>query len=260
MLQHYQNVNPISANTEHSSKVERDVEDYNNSTGDMKHYDCPKCKNRGYVAVIEDGEMRMAYCSCRVIRLSRRLLAESGINEDYTLENYKPKDEWQKRILKAAQNYTLNPQGWFYMGGQVGSGKTHICTGIVRKLIDVGNEARYMRWRDDSTKIKASIKCPEDYSNLIEPLKTVKVLYIDDFWKTTSGEPTTADVNLAFEILNARYNNKELITIVSSEYYADELMDIDEAVGSRIYERAKNNRINVVRDRKRNYRLQSEFV
>jgi DNA replication protein DnaC len=115
-------------------------------------------------------------------------------------------------------------------------------------------DAHYMRWRDDSTRIKASVGDYKEYARLVEPLKEVDVLYIDDFFKTNSGEPTIADVNLAFEILNARYV-KNLITIISSEYFSCELMDIDEAVGSRIYEMTKGNRLDVSRDRKRNYRL-----
>ena len=181
-------------------------------------------------------------------------MAESGINEDYTLEAYNVEEGWQKRVLEKAKEYLANPVGWFYVGGQVGSGKSHICTGIVRELIEVGNEARYMLWRDESTKLKANVNHPEDYANLIEPLKTVKVLYIDDFWKSNTGTPTVADVNLAFEILNARYNRKDLITIISSEFYLDELMEVDEAVGSRIFERAKDNRLDIARDGKRNYR------
>ena len=252
------NLNLQSSVTSSDNWAQRQADAYNNEVGTMKYYDCPKCKNKGTIAVVVDDEMLMHHCSCKPIRMSKRLLAESGINEDYTLETYVAKDEWQKKVLAAAKNFLFNPQGWFYIGGQVGGGKTHICTGIVRGLIDIGNEARYMLWRDDSTKIKASVNYPEDYASLVEPLKTVKVLYIDDFWKTNSGEPTTADVNLAFEILNARYNRKDLITIISSEYYSNELMDVDEAVGSRIYERASGNRHNIKRDRQRNYRLRGD--
>jgi DNA replication protein DnaC len=157
-------------------------------------------------------------------------------------------------VVAKAKEYVGEPKGWFYMGGQVGCGKTHICTSIVRELIEAGNEARYMLWREVSTKLKACVNNPEEYAGIIEPLKTVKVLYIDDFWKTNTDKPTTADANLAFEILNARYNRKDLITIISSEYYLCELADIDEAVGSRIYERAKENRLDIARDKSRNYR------
>ena len=51
-----------------------------------------------------------------------------------------------------------------------------------------------------------------------------------------SKSPSTADINIAFEILNARYQDKDLITIISSEKVIKELLTIDEAIGSRIYE------------------------
>ena len=61
-----------------------------------------------------------------------------------------------------------------------------------------------------------------------------------DFLKTGKGqEPTTGDVNLAFELINARYADPTKLTIISSELPVAEIVDIDEAVGSRIYERSK---------------------
>ena len=67
--------------------------------------------------------------------------------------------------------------------------------------------------------------------------------------------PTQADVNLAFEIINYRYNDPQLITVISCERDVTELLDIDEAVGSRIYQRTKKYNISVSADNKKNYRL-----
>ena len=47
------------------------------------------------------------------------------------------------------------------------------------------------------------------------------------------------DLNVAFELLNARYNARKR-TIISGERTIGAIMDIDEAIGSRIYERSKN--------------------
>lgn len=235
--------------------LEKQIAEYNAEQGHLKYFDCPKCKNKGYIAIAEEGTMAMQFCTCKEARKSARLLEVSGINEDYTLENYKAKFQWQQNILRSAEKFAENPRGWFYMGGQVGSGKSHICTGIVRKLIAKGNGARYMKWRDDSTVIKASIKYADDYAGLVDPLKEAPVLYIDDFLKTNSGEPTTADINLAFEIINARYNRKDLVTIISSEYYIGDLLEVDQAVGSRVFERSRNYCHNIAKDKAKNYRL-----
>ena len=86
-----------------------------------------------------------------------------------------------------------------------------------------------------------------------------ELLYIDDLFKTgrsfdsRSPRPTTADVNVAFEILNYRYTAK-LPTIVSSECVLDDLIQIDESLAGRIAERAKN-LFELGPDRGKNYRL-----
>lgn len=235
---------------------QRKVDDYNAEQGDLQHLNCPICKNKGYVAVLVEGTCAMQVCKCREARSSAKRMAKSGIVEECTLDNYEATQKWQKQLLYIAKSFAKRPDGWFFLGGQSGSGKTHICTGIVRELLDNGHEARYMMWRDDSTKIKANVNNPEEYAKLVEPLKTVKVLYIDDLFKTNNGNaPTAADVNLAFEILNVRYNRRDLVTILSSEYVISELLDIDEAVGSRIFQRAFGNVTNIPRDKKYNYRL-----
>lgn len=113
-----------------------------------------------------------------------------------------------------------------------------------------------MLWRDEIPGLKAAINDSNEYQRLIEPLKRVQVLYIDDFLKTGKGdEPTAADLNVAFELLNARYINQELVTILSTERLIPELLDLDEAVGSRIYERSKESKIIIDRDVNRNWRL-----
>jgi DNA replication protein DnaC len=82
------------------------------------------------------------------------------------------------------------------------------------------------------------------------------VLYIDDFWKTQQGtNPTPADVHLAFEIINYRYQDKKCVTIISCERTVKELMQIDETVGSRIFERSKDYRLEIERDSAKNFRL-----
>jgi hypothetical protein len=45
-----------------------------------------------------------------------------------------------------------------------------------------------------------------------------------------------------------------LPTIISSEYYSMELIELDEATGSRIYEKAKGYTVNIKREAGKNYR------
>ena len=93
-------------------------------------------------------------------------------------------------------------------------------------------------------------------NNVEKVWKKAEVLYIDDLFKTEQGKnPTTADINVAFEILNYRYRNPQLITLISSEKTIQELVRIDEAVGSRIFEMSRDFCVNIGKDIKKNYRL-----
>ena len=87
--------------------LEQQVADFNAEQGDLKYFDCPKCKNKGYIAVIEEGTMAMHFCTCKEARKSARLLEVSGINDDYTLENYKAKYHWQQNILQSAEKCAI---------------------------------------------------------------------------------------------------------------------------------------------------------
>lgn len=227
-------------------------------------YDCRRCRNRGYtMEVTEDFRMFAKPCCCEPIRKSIAMMKASGLKNiitDYTFEKYHAEQQWQKSVKEAAEAFAKDPIGWFYIGGQSGSGKTHICTAIARELLLRGTEVRYMVWRDEVTKLKSIVNDAESYGKAVDGFKRCKCLYIDDLFKTGkngNGErqrPTQADINVAFEILNYRYNNPDLITLISSECTITDILEIDEAVCGRIYERAKS-AFSLKPDRRRNYRL-----
>ena len=232
---------------------------YNNSKGTLTGYDCPKCHNKGNYMTLKDDEEILRPCECMEKRKMLKAIHDSGLEtvlSQYTFKNFSANEDWQKRIKQKALDYISDSSGkWFYIGGQVGSGKTHICTAIVGQFIKSGCNAKYMMWRDEIVKLKA-MRNSEDFDKTIADYKRIKVLYIDDMFKTEQGkQPTQADIDIAFEIINYRYILKDLITIFSCEKKVGELLDIDEAVGSRIYERTKEYNIPIGRDSSRNYRL-----
>ena len=216
----------------------------NRQPGALTGYDCPECLNRGYTVVIDgDGRRRMRECRCMARRRSEQIAARSGLSDllgRCTLENFKTPESWQEKLLSLAQKWAYNPSGWLYLAGTPGTGKTHLCAALCAKLMGQGMECRYMLWRDVSVRAKAAVNDSDEYRRIVEPLKRVRVLYIDDLFKIGKGkQPTTGDVNLAFEVLNARYNDSTRITLLSSELTMDQILAVDEAVGSRIYERSK---------------------
>lgn len=246
------------------------VDGLNNTVGKRNEedgYNCAICKNKGYVFKLVDwGNDNFSHvaadCKCAEIRKSIMRMKRSGLKDiikDYTFDKFVANEPWQKTIKNAAMEFAKKPDGWFFLGGQSGAGKTHLCTAICREFLLSGRGVQYMLWRDDITRIKAAVTDSAEYSKLIDKYKKADVLYIDDLFKTGKAPDgstlkiTGADINVAFEIINFRYNNPALITIISSELSEDDLVEIDEAIGGRIYERAKT--FSIAKDRNKNYRI-----
>ena len=249
-------------------KCELLCESFNKEQGDLDDgYDCPICKNKGFIWKPElhcNSYHEVAvHCKCIPIRRTIRAMKRSGLEDvvhDYTFDKYITTEPWQETVLNTAKRYVDSKENnWFFFGGATGAGKSHICTAIAITLLKRGNEIKYMLWRDETNRLKSIVNEPE-YEEQLDFYKNVDVLYIDDLFKTgrsssdVKQRPTQADINLAFEILNARYIRKK-ITIISSESTIPDLIDIDEAIAGRIKQKCGEFCININPDRNKNYRL-----
>ena len=201
---------------------------------------CEICNDTGYIIrKDENGVIWSRDCECMKKRISLRNIADSGLSDliqRYTFENYQTPTPKHESIKKLAIVFSTNDAECFVITGKSGAGKTHICTAICKRMIENNWQVRYMLWRKDAADLKAMVNSGEAYQREINRLRNVRVLYIDDFFKGTVSE---ADVNLAFTILNERYNRHGLKTIISTELSMPELVKIDEAIAGRIAERAK---------------------
>ena len=234
--------------------------DYENEQeGNLKGIDCPKCKNKGYSVIVQGNEQIQVTCKCMKARISLERIEISGLKtaiEELRFDNFITPEKWQESMLNTAKAYVENGEKkWLFFGGNSGSGKTHLCTAVCGELLKRGKVVRYMMWRDEGTRLKALVNESAEYTRMIGELKEIEVLYIDDFLKVQRGQqPTPADINLAFEILNYRYANK-LQTIISSEKTLDDILSLDDAVGGRIYELAKGFGMSIAYDKNKNFRL-----
>jgi len=249
--------------------LKEQIKGYNNSIGNLNEndgYNCDICRNKGYISEIAKNEQfgylyeKRVSCKCLKTRETLKRAKRSGLGNvitNFTFDKFIVTEEWQKQLKEKAQKFCKdNNAKWFYVGGQVGSGKSHICTAIVAYYIKAGYEAQYMLWVEESKKLKALITDFHEYQKAIEIYKETPVLYIDDFLKTRQGEtPTQADINLAFEIINHRLISDEKITIISSEKTLAEILEYDEATMSRIFQKCGDYKNVIERDIKKNYRL-----
>lgn len=242
-----------------------------NSTSQFSEPYCRRCNDTGWVPappIEANGTTyeRYAPCQCVETRRMRRIAEQSGLKaamDVMTLNTFVQDAPFQKAMHDKAIAYLASDDGeWLYVGGQPGSGKTHICTAICVELLERGIPVRYMLWSDHSKRIKADINNPDALDELLEPLKSVQVLYIDDLFKGELDRdgnlaPSPASVKLAFEILNARYA-RNLRTIISAEWDLERLVDVDQATFSRVYQKCTGKyRMYIAPDKTKNWRLRT---
>lgn len=224
-------------------------------------YDCPRCGNKLMYAEWDEAEKRVRryVCPCQSLRVARTQIKRAGLErllDSDAMATFQAKEPWQKRMLETAQSYIHAPEGWLVLSGQSGCGKTHLCTAAYVQLIHKGLRGQFMAWRDRIGTLK-SVDIPrEDIERELTGYKQAQLLCIDDLLKCGDGQPTRADKDIAFEILDARYRAK-LPTILSTELSLPQLEQLDEAIAGRIHEMAAGRIVSVKRDRFRNLRLRS---
>ena len=217
----------------------KNVSDYQENS-----YECNKCRDMMFV-IQEDGSAKP--CECRAVRIAKEKLKASGVSEEFRkmrFENFdysKSKETMlaystAKSYSKKFEELRVARKNSIMFCGQVGSGKTHLAMSIANILRDNCVGVIYMPYRSSITNLKQSILDDENYQKEINIYKNAQVLMIDDLFK---GKITESDINIIYEVLDYRYF-KNLPVIITSEKTIDELIEIDEAIGSRLYEMSKN--------------------
>ncbi len=247
-----------------SDILEKKCKWLNETKGDLHHRDgyyCSLCHNKGQVFFIRGDDVVARRCQCLRVRKSMRLIAKSGLADAIqkkTFDSFVVTENWQKAIKDKALLFLKNDvYKTFFVGGQPGSGKTHICTALCGELLKRARQTLYLLWTRDARELKA---CANEmcFSQKMDEYKEAEVLYIDDFLKVMRGaSPTPADINIAFELLNSRLLDPDKITIISSEFTIEELLRLDEGTASRICERTGPFALNISRASEKDYRLRS---
>ena len=238
---------------------------YNSSIGDLQGYDCKRCKNRGYFEKLDDnGFLVKVECRCMQIRRNVREMEEIGLGRDIRkcrFDSFITEQEFQKIMLSCALEYVkTDGNAWFWVAGQSGCGKTHLCTAICGQLLKQGRNIKYLLWGNvlqslEATRFKADLREP-----IMRVLYDADVLYIDDFLKTPDDEsrkpmkPSQSELQYAYTVINERYISGRK-TIISSQHMLNELNSYDRATAGRISENSGKFTVNISRDETRNFRL-----
>ena len=228
--------------------------------------ECDLCGNKGYTAYLSDNdEIIFKECECD---LKRRVINEKNKEPsapkfgEHTLENFTANTIELKEMKDTIKDYIENGSekgGWVYLGGAVGVGKTHLANAVYDELLLKGYKGKYINYftlqklsRDmKSFNVETQTKATILYDNIINN----KMLLIDDIFK--NQERFDGGEALAWEIINARYLDENLITIITSEITPQELYSRDKSLFSRIYERCEGNKYMLsIGEKVKNYRLE----
>lgn len=285
LLQKEPSLNGLATGTDLQAMTQQEREqakadNYNAEIGTLDQedgYNCDICKNKGYIAIVVQNEMfgywseTLSLCKCHKVRSAIRKMNKSGLKnvvKEYTFDKYQTPEKWQASIKQKAMDFCDDDKhDWFFIGGQSGAGKSHLGTAIAVHYLRKNVEVVYMQWLDDIDRLRnmSMQKDIASYEAMMKGFKETPVLYIDDLFKAGNGVEASdmpflqSDIKRTFEIINYRYNNPGLVTIISSERTIPEMVSIDQAFAGRIAERTQSAGycINVNKDIAKNWRLKN---
>lgn len=208
-------------------------------------------------------------CDCVEKRKSNRLMKSSEITDEFKrlgFQNFctdgKPQviiDAYECALeyYQDFENVRKERRNSIALLGQPGAGKTHLLTAIANNLIQRKQvPVLYFPYVEGFNDLKDDFNMLEEK---LDRMKKVDVLFIDDLFKPTGRDrkprATEWQVEQMYAVINHRYLNHQPI-MISSELTVDELVDVDEALGTRIYEMCQDFCVVIKGDRKiLNHRL-----
>jgi DNA replication protein DnaC len=248
---------------------------------DIESYSCSTCKDKGFILenipVLDDEGNQKIWptgllmftevlkdCVCAKKRQSEHLLKFSEITDEFKKMTFSSfvldgKPEAIRNARQCAVDYYkvfdhIKEQrcNSISLLGQPGAGKTHLLTALANNLIIKKRvSVLYFPFVEGFNDLKNDFDLLEEK---LTKMKRIGVLFIDDLFKGRDY-PTPFQIEQMFAVINYRYLNHKPI-MVSSEKTVDELCDIDEALGTRIYEMSKDYTVVIKGDRKvLNHRL-----
>lgn len=229
---------------------------YNSQSGNLTGYDCEICRNKGMIMTVIGGKEVMKQCDCvkqrMIMKKSADYMERYGIDfPRTTFDQYETPEQWQQSAKMMTQKFANDfeelRKNWIYVGGQNGAGKTHLCTAICGTLAQKKHVIHYENWKELCQRLE-SLRFDSEYNEVLSQMQTVEVLFIDDLLKQKDKKKLPGDLNIAFEILDARYRAGKA-TVISSEWLLDDVFKMDAGLAGRIKQSAYLVQINYAENR-----------
>lgn len=235
-------------------------------TSIKKKYNCEICNDTTWI----EGEKGAKRCICSVKAATAKVWERYGVDPKKVkkINEYKVYDKTTEVARDRAIDYVYNfdstktlDTNWITFLGQPGAGKSHLSISLGATLLSKGVQVVYMPYVEVVQELKGNAVDVEKYRKLSNRYKTAEVLVIDDLFKDkvrngeVVGKLTDVDMRHVYQLINYRYNNN-LPTIISSECTPGMLLELDDALGSRILEKSAG-KITVFEGSSYNYRVRT---
>lgn len=190
---------------------------------------------RGEAPVGDPNFGKIQSCTCRQAQVSqqiyRRLYSLSNLDElrHLTFDNFQPRGLIGVRDYQAdsielaynqAQQFAQTMQGWLFLEGPYGSGKTHLAAAIANFVVGLGVPTLFLTVPDLLDTLRFSFDDPEaSFEQRFEEIRHASLLVLDDFG--TQNATAWAQEKL-FQIINYRYINR-LPMVVTTNLALEEI-------------------------------------
>jgi DNA replication protein DnaC len=191
---------------------------------------CTICEGKGLRIVRRpDGVQFAEECACRMERRMVRMVERAQIPRRYehcTLDSFETKFAGAHRSLETsllrARGF-VNSYPWETDGrgllitGTIGTGKTHIATGILQALVtERGAKGLFCDYRDLLKQVQNTYnqQVAETELDVLRPVFETDVLVLDELG---AAKPTDWVWDTVAHILNTRYNDRRT-TIITTNY------------------------------------------
>lgn len=201
---------------------------------------CSICNDAGYVraAVAVGHPMFGKLIECRCRRESTKAASRLKMHEEsnlpgldrYDFEHFDPSVSGVSDSFDEAFAYARNPDGWLFLHGGVGVGKTHLAVAIARYAFEHQEYNVYFQVVPDLLDQLRSTFDPANgvaYDERFQQIRDSPLLILDDLG-TENTTPWAREK--LYQLFNYRYNER-LPTVVTSN---QDLKMIDERVASRL--------------------------
>ena len=146
---------------------------------------------------------------------------EEAIKEAVQTAKILTEEQKQLYLLLAAILYEKREKG-LYIYGDLGTGKTYLCTALANSLVKKGKKIAFVKVSNFFNEMKSYFsQDPDMIDRNISILKKAEYLFLDDIGSEAVSEFVRDDI--LFRVLDYRLENK-LMTIFTSNLSKEELM------------------------------------